>query len=148
MRRRASRNLPRIEPSEVPFAVAAAMAIGSSFDRGGFPERIKSIVDLYGRQSDAAAAIGVRAATIRSWIVGVNLPSFELVATLALGKGVNLHWLATGQGKMHLKGRASAAEILTAFADLDHNQRLALVRACEDIDAAKARLTDLAGKYS
>jgi hypothetical protein len=63
----------------------------------GLPERIAQVVDLYSTQKAAAEFADVTPVTVQNWIKGSQPPFVELTK-LAIEKGVDLRWLATGEG--------------------------------------------------
>lgn len=73
--------------------------------------RISAVIDLYPLKRNAAEMAGVSTDQLARYAKGTSAPPFEVLARLALGKGVSLNWLATGNGEMlaQLSGPADAA---------------------------------------
>ena len=67
----------------------------------GIGSRIGLVADQYATRTAAAATAGVSVISLRRYITGEQAPSFEVLARLAMEKGVSLEWLATGEGAMH-----------------------------------------------
>jgi len=74
-------------------------SLPSSIDKLG--SRIKVVSDLIGDRSDAAQAAGVSVASLQRYLAGA-IPPFDVAAGLAFKAGINLQWLATGAGPMHI----------------------------------------------
>lgn len=66
----------------------------------GLGERLRRVMGLFGDQDAAAHAAGVAVPTFRRWVEGTADPSFLGLMRLAVGTGMSLDWLATGQGVM------------------------------------------------
>lgn len=66
----------------------------------GLPERIRRVVELYKTQGEAAGLVGYSDDAVRNWLSGRSVPQFDVIASLALKRGVSLEWLATGLGDM------------------------------------------------
>lgn len=63
-------------------------------------ERIRTLIELYDSQSEAAEVAGRSTDSIYNWITGATMPPFDVLAELATKKKVSLEWLASGVGSM------------------------------------------------
>ena len=70
----------------------------------GIGNRIGLVADQYGTRTEAAAAAGVSVISLRRYIAEEQAPPFQVLARLAMPKGVSLEWVATGKGEMFLDG--------------------------------------------
>ena len=67
-------------------------------------QRIEKVLELYPSRALAAKACGKSEDSLWAWTKGKYDPSFTAVALLAVGVGVRIDWLATGQGPMMMEG--------------------------------------------
>lgn len=67
---------------------------------GGIGSRIGLVADRYETRTEAAAAAGVSVISLRRYIAEEQAPPFQVLAKLAMKKGISLEWLATGEGEM------------------------------------------------
>lgn len=86
--------------------------------------RIKLVADLYASRKSAAEHAGVSADMLSRYMRGDSQPSLAAIAGLAGKPGVNLNWVATGEGAMMLADQAAqptapASEAEPAETDLD-----------------------------
>lgn len=65
-----------------------------------FAARLNTLVESYKNNSELARAVGVVEGTIRKWAKGESQPEIGETVKLASALGVNLLWLATGEGPM------------------------------------------------
>ncbi|MBO6772352.1 MULTISPECIES: hypothetical protein [unclassified Thalassospira] len=65
-------------------------------------ERIRQVVNLFDRKKDAAEIAGVIPEQLNRWCQAQSEPRFVGVSRMALIKGINLNWIATGKGKTDL----------------------------------------------
>lgn len=79
------------------------------FDYSSFFQRLKQTIELYKNQSAAAEAAAVPDSAVSDYKLGNREPKFSTVCLLAESKGVDLHWLATGEGDMMLGGPDNSA---------------------------------------
>jgi len=68
--------------------------------------RIKAVIKLIGTKSDAAKYSGVSSDMLYRYVRGQSKPSFEAMIGIAQAAGVNIQWLATGQGDMMAASQA------------------------------------------
>lgn len=66
----------------------------------GIGSRIGLVADRYVTRTEAAAVAGVSVISLRRYITEEQAPSFQVLARLAMEKGISLEWLATGEGPM------------------------------------------------
>ena len=71
----------------------------------GIGTRISAAAEQIGTRKSAAGAAGVSSDSLQRYIREEVEPTFSAVAGLAHAAGVNLEWLATGEGPM-LRGEA------------------------------------------
>ncbi len=71
-----------------------------SGDRGeeGFAERLRRVIRAYGSANSLAKAAGVSEGALRKWVGGNSEPSRDRIVAIAKAAGVNVGWLAAGQG--------------------------------------------------
>lgn len=67
---------------------------------GTIGTRIEQVAGMVGGKRALSNAIGVTEAQIYRYINGKNLPSVNVIVDMARAAGVNLLWLATGEGQM------------------------------------------------
>lgn len=115
---------PRVAHDTPPAAASGSAVAGAHLIAPGLGDRLKQIVKLYGSQQKAAAYIGRTPESLQNWIKGGTVGAFDAIASLALGRGVSLSWLATGHGDMY----SGISELATACAELP-NHLQARVRA-------------------
>nr|WP_253341554.1 S24 family peptidase [Neisseria sp. HSC-16F19] len=72
----------------------------------GFTQRVSEVVDMLGKQAHAARSIGVQDASIKRWVTGQADPSRTNLIRIAEAAGVNIAWLATGEGPKFKDGTA------------------------------------------
>jgi len=75
-----------------------------------FAVRLKELVKAYKNASSLAREVGVAEGTIRKWASGASQPKIGEVELLAQALGVNLLWLATGEGPKYPEVRAGPCE--------------------------------------
>ncbi len=61
-------------------------------------DRIRHVVNLFDRKKDAAEIAGVIPEQLNRWCQAQSEPRFVGVSRMALIKGINLNWIATGTG--------------------------------------------------
>lgn len=71
-------------------------------ERERLSERIFKVISLFSDRKIASEIAGKSEDMLWAYTKGRNSPSFEALARLALAKGINLNWLATGEGSMYL----------------------------------------------
>ena len=71
---------------------------GRGGDRDAFVARLQRIVGQWRSADRLARAMGVSPSAFRKWLKGEAEPSRERLIALAQAAGVNVGWLATGQG--------------------------------------------------
>lgn len=91
------------QPKRVP-------ALPENF-RAKLGTRIASIADTTGGKRALAAAIGVHETQLYRYIRGENEPTAALMVLIARAAGVNLEWLATGDGPMRVGEGAVVAPL-------------------------------------
>lgn len=62
--------------------------------------RISQVLDMYPSRASAARACGKSTDMLAAYARGSSHPPFEALVALAVGAGVRLDWLATGEGPM------------------------------------------------
>lgn len=67
-----------------------------------FKDRVELVVKAHGSANSFAKAMGVSEGVVRKWIKGESDPSRSNLIAIAKIGGVNLLWLATGEGPMQL----------------------------------------------
>ncbi len=77
-----------------------------SGDRGdeGFAERLRRTIRAYGSANSLAKAAGVSEGALRKWVGGNSEPSRDRVVAIAKAAGMNVGWLAAGQGPEKAQG--------------------------------------------
>ncbi|MEI6987032.1 MAG: helix-turn-helix domain-containing protein [Rhodospirillaceae bacterium] len=73
--------------------------------------RIASLVGLFGTKKAASAVAGVRVEQLTRYEKDENVPAFDVLARLAAPHGVDLNWLATGQGPMRVQQPAEIDQV-------------------------------------
>ena len=73
---------------------------------GRFGERVKMIVAQEKSRRSFARKTGLGESTVRNYENGERFPDLDVLLTLCDQSGVNLLWLATGEGPKHLGARA------------------------------------------
>lgn len=68
-----------------------------------FSSQMMELIDDEGSGAEIARKCGVSESVVRKWRDGVSSPKLEHLLDLAQGLGVNLHWLATGEGEKYPK---------------------------------------------
>jgi len=93
-------------------------------DLEAFTERISTTVEMLGRgkQAEAARKVGVTGATIKRWITGQADPSRTNLVRLSQAAGVEVNWLATGQGPMFASGAHRLNEQQAAYASSEQDE--------------------------
>lgn len=61
--------------------------------------RLAEVLSLYPDRKSAASVAGKSVDQLMAYVKGSNAAPFEVIVRLALDKGVNLNWIATGQGE-------------------------------------------------
>lgn len=69
------------------------------------PDRIAQLLDLFPTRRLASITAQVSTDQLARYVGGRSSPPFEVLARLALEKGVSLDWLCTGAGDMRLERR-------------------------------------------
>ena len=104
-------------------------------DLEAFTERISITVEMLGRgkQAEAARKVGVTSATIKRWITGQADPSRSNLVRLSQAAGVEVNWLATGQGPMFASGANRLKEPQASYnvSEQDEGRRLLQQRLAE-----------------
>lgn len=94
-------------------------------DQAGFVARLQIVVQQWPSADRLAKATGVSPSAFRKWLKGVAEPSRDRLVALAEAAGVNMSWLAQGEGAapdpLALAARARSPE----SADLGDNPRIA-----------------------
>lgn len=62
-----------------------------------FAERLKSAIPDDMTQQEFANSIGVGLSTLRKWLSGSSLPTFEYISVIAKGLGKTTDWVLTGE---------------------------------------------------
>ena len=68
-------------------------------DNKGFVERLEKALNVKGNK-ELAEALGSSATAISNWRTGYSNPKLEFLLNKIEPKGINLHWLLTGEGTM------------------------------------------------
>lgn len=66
-----------------------------------FFERIRETINLIGNQNKTAAQMGITVSSVARWYKGESDPSRTNLVKLARAAGVNVQWLATGEGSQY-----------------------------------------------
>ena len=90
-------------------------------------KRISVVANLFRTRQEAAEAADISTNQLARYIKGANSAAFPVLARLAVAKGIDLNWLATGDGQM-------IRDDPSAYA------REALVRKIQRLDDADAAL--------
>lgn len=77
-----------------------------------FVERLKKICAMVGNASALAKKAGISNSGLSRYLAGGD-PSRKVLVSLALAAGVNLNWLATGEGPVEKSGEAARPGSLT-----------------------------------
>jgi phage repressor protein C with HTH and peptisase S24 domain len=90
--------------------------------------RIKAVADLYDSRKSAANAAGVSTDMLARYMRGDSQPGFGVITNLCTGAGVNIGWVATGEGPMmasDLDGDSARYEdgVRAALGDEEAEQR-------------------------
>lgn len=97
----------------------------------GIGDRIGIVADLYGTKGEAASTAGVSPISLRRYIAEEQAPPFEVLANLAMAKGVSLEWLATGEGELYARQRVVHGEVKASEDDAVEMVKLS-VQALEE----------------
>jgi phage repressor protein C with HTH and peptisase S24 domain len=93
----------------------------ASADRALFVGRLQLVVQQWPSADRLAKATGVSPSAFRKWLRGVAEPSRDRLVALAEAAGVNVSWLAQGEGpqpdlvSMAMRARSSDASELTGY---------------------------------
>lgn len=77
---------------------------------GRFGERIKMLVTDEKSRRSFARKTGLGESTVRNYENGERFPDLDVLLAIAEKSGVNLLWLATGEGPKHPEARAGPCE--------------------------------------
>ena len=66
-----------------------------------FFERIRETINLIGNKNKASAQMGIAVSSVARWYRGESDPSRTNLVKLARAAGVNVQWLATGEGAQY-----------------------------------------------
>lgn len=102
-----------------------------------FAARLKEPVDSYESASALAREVGVVEGTIRKWANGYSQPKIGETVKLAKALGVNLLWLATGEGEKYPHAAGVTREDSGDYTALEVDEKT-LRRALEAVDEALA----------
>ncbi|MFN4017130.1 MAG: S24 family peptidase [Reyranella sp.] len=102
----AERGLRRLVPDVIESA--SGTSYSSPLIVEGLGGRISALISMFPTQKAAAAFIEKSPVTLQNWTSGSTIPPFDVLARLAISKGVRLEWLATGKGAM-LEGERDPA---------------------------------------
>lgn len=75
-----------------------------------FFERIRETINLIGNQNKAAAQMGITVSSVARWYKGESDPSRTNLVKLARAAGVNVQWLATGEGAQYPNQTSESAQ--------------------------------------
>jgi phage repressor protein C with HTH and peptisase S24 domain len=113
--------VPKSAPTKRKLQPRAAGA-----DQAGFVARLQFVAQQWPSADRLAKATGVSPSAFRKWLKGVAEPSRDRLVAIAEAAGVNVSWLAQGEGTapdaMSLAARAHAPYSAT---DLARNQNIA-----------------------
>jgi phage repressor protein C with HTH and peptisase S24 domain len=93
-----SRSKESSHPTSQPENQAARQADDRAGDRAGFVARLRVILGHWPSADRLARAVGVSPSAFRKWLRGEAEPSRERLVALADAAGVNVAWLAKGEG--------------------------------------------------
>src|ERR1700689_5190206 len=99
-------------------------------DQAGFVARLQLVVQQWPSADRLAKATGVSPSAFRKWLKGVAEPSRDRLAALAEAAGVNVSWLAQGEGAepdpVALAAHARSSQLPEGAANLSPAQFLLL----------------------
>ena len=94
-------------------------------DQAGFTARLQLIVQQWPSADRLAKATGVSPSAFRKWLKGVAEPSRDRLVALAEAAGVNVSWLAQGEGTQPDLPMLAARAHSPRSAELDGNPYIA-----------------------
>jgi phage repressor protein C with HTH and peptisase S24 domain len=113
--------------------------------RAGFAARLQLVVQQWPSADRLAKATGVSPSAFRKWLKGVAEPSRDRLVALAEAAGVNVSWLAQGEGAepdlMSLAGRAHSPQSFELGGTLNPAQFLMLPKRREAAAAGSGHQT-------
>ena len=92
--------------------------IGSEEERAGFVTRLNETIRSFGSANGLANAAGVSEGALRKWAQGTSEPTRDRLVAISRAAGVNLTWLATGNGPRDSTGKEDMP-ILEGFVALE-----------------------------
>lgn len=84
---------------------------------GQLTDRIFKVLSLFSDRKIASEVSGKSADMLWAYTKGRNSPPFDVLARLALAKGVDLNWLATGKGEMYVRSSGRGAPVSQTSTD-------------------------------
>ena len=90
---------PRDRPRDTTPSEGAEHADDRGSDRAGFVARLHVILRQWPSADRLARAVGVSPSAFRKWLRGEAEPSRERLVALADAAGVDIGWLAKGEGQ-------------------------------------------------
>jgi len=104
-------------------------------DQAGFVARLQLIVQQWPSADRLAKATGVSSSAFRKWLKGIAEPSRDRLVALAEAAGVNVSWLAQGEGMapdlLRLAARAHSPQSAGLTGNVDITQFLVLPKRPE-----------------
>lgn len=95
---------------------------------GRFGERVKMIVAQEKSRRSFARKVGLGESTVRNYENGERLPDLDVLLTLCDQSGVNLLWLATGEGPKYPEARGSPDRVYEESAPYPLDMRLGWIK--------------------
>lgn len=97
--------------------MARRKSVGNAEDRARFVARLRETIGGFGSANSLATAAGVSEGALRKWVQGTSEPTRDRLVAVARAAGVNVAWLATGNGPKDRSGKVETP-LLEGFVTL------------------------------